>query len=344
MFSGNSTMSFQEKRNIAIGMENMPSARLEEIITIIHSYEPMHATRNVDKTWDIDLARLSDNTLRIIDQVIRRPRPVEQFGSRKSSLSNSTSTVSTTSGSMSPRRSSRRASIGCNISSPRLFREHSMNSITRSTCSSNSDSQNYITSSSNNTSRHALTRNDSLELLLSAAESPACMTIMGVTEMWACPNCTYDNEFSRNKCEICGDNKPIMPSSSRMLPGQDAPFKITATVAAGETSDSEVDYSSLIGNSSNSTTTTNNIANKNNNKHPSKGTQNGSATSSSTTTKRKRGRPKKNATSKISANSIIKKKRRKKNSEPHTCKFCGKTFHYTTNWRSHERMHTGEKI
>ena len=26
------------------------------------------------------------------------------------------------------------------------------------------------------------------------------------------------------------------------------------------------------------------------------------------------------------------------------CQYCDKTFRYTTNWRSHERTHTGEKI
>ena len=71
---GGGVMTFQEKRNIAIGLENTPSMQLEEIINIIHANEPLHATRNVDKTWDIDLARLSDITLRLIKQVIHRSR------------------------------------------------------------------------------------------------------------------------------------------------------------------------------------------------------------------------------------------------------------------------------
>ena len=71
-------MTFQEKRSIAESMESTGSSELEEIITIIHQLEPSHAKRNPDKTWDIDLARLSDHTLRLISGVLHRLRPTGQ--------------------------------------------------------------------------------------------------------------------------------------------------------------------------------------------------------------------------------------------------------------------------
>ena len=213
--------------------------------------------------------------------------------------------------------------------------------------------------------------------MLLSAESPAGVTVMGVMERWACQNCTYDNEYTHRKCDICGDDRPIMPSSTRMLPGQCAPFKITATVAAGDSDVSELEdnfYTTAMedgweggsnknkkSKKSKKSTTTTTTTTTNNNASSRAAT----TTTTLTSNKRKRGRPKKNpSTTKVAKVAKAAKKaktakgvkgnttkgkkktavRKHRKGGIHSCQYCGKTFRYTTNWRSHERTHTGEKI
>ena len=52
----------------------------------------------------------------------------------------------------------------------------------------------------------------------------------GVVEQWQCKSCTLLNSVHRKSCELCGDKKPVLPSSSRAPPSQEVPFNITATV------------------------------------------------------------------------------------------------------------------
>tara|TARA_B100000795_G_scaffold208923_1_gene162432 strand:- start:1636 stop:3051 length:1416 start_codon:yes stop_codon:yes gene_type:complete len=389
------TISFSEKRNIAIGLENTPSSQLEEIITLIHRYEPAQARRNPDKTWDIDLNRLSDTTLRLIDQIIKKPRPNESSSSSSSSnskrgsitpklrlsprrnISSAADNIARSSPGSGYKRRRRSSSTGPNLMAPQAFGESSMfDSSSSSSSNSNSNSRSKSSSSSSSASYNhnrqlSLTRNDSLDMLLSA-ESPAGVVIY-VNETWACQNCTYDNEYTKNKCVICGDIKPIMPSSTRMLPGQDAPFKITATVAAG---DSTVDEDESSDEEDDDQEKEDDDNDKEENDTSQKGRKRVPAKlfkppiaipkkrkrkSKATKTSKKTKKTKKTKTTKTTKTNGTKSKKLKQFKKgmglnptskgrnggtkgKHSCQYCGKSFRYTTNWRSHERSHTGEKI
>ena len=198
-------------------------------------------------------------------------------------------------------------------------------------------------------------RQDSIDLLLSnlAGGSPASIAV-GVQETWSCTTCTLDNVLIAPRCAICQAPRPFIPSSGRKQPGQEAPFKIMAKLTAVDSDSGDPIFqqdsvggafarSSSSAGSTLSAAASSAASNGKSKKRKLRGKGAEKGETHSEEKKRKRGRPKQIPEAKDGLVYVEDKKPLKKGMK-FVCGYCDKEFKYMTNWRAHERVHTGEKI
>ena len=196
-----------------------------------------------------------------------------------------------------------------------------------------------------------LSRQNTMDYLLDMSNSPSLA--VGVEETWSCSTCTFDNKLGDSKCEICHTPRPFIPSSGRKQPGQEAPFKITATDAVdggNQTFAQEVGGAFANGNAPREAPTSDSKKRKASNEKKVQQAQKKRAKKAKVSHGRPAAKEKKtNARHKQSKAKrdglvYVEGKKPTKTGMKFVCGYCDKEFKYMTNWKSHERVHTGEKI
>jgi hypothetical protein len=254
-------------------------------------------------------------------------------------------------GSISPR-SPRRGSSSRRIRRRPSYLSMGMGGYNSSSYNSNNDSDFSDVGDSKPSPRpvNMLSRQDSMDFLLGnfSGGSPASLAV-GVQETWSCTNCTLDNELDDSKCAICQNPRPFIPSSGRKQPGQEAPFKIMAKLTAvGSDSGGPIFVKDTVGGafasgSGNGRGSSSAAASVNSRKRKASAGKKKMGQPRPELKKRKRSRLRLVQVSKEGLVRVDGKIPQKKGMK-FVCGYCDKEFKYMTNWRSHERVHTGEKI